>query len=482
MALALTALRTQANTFLAGVEPDATGNILTNLDAHLVQFGGLSARCNLFGVPHAGFAMTWQDRGDIYAAVVKKLNALTKDWSDRLAASRVITTALVVPTGADAPRLREAAVLVSTAALPLDLAPAAMLAEAVNRQNLFEAKLTVLQNITAAQPGTLFGLHQQIVAQLPLTDFDPTAFSLTDQTTAMRLMLDRFVTGTQAIVAEATRRLDAASAAVAAHHASADPVEQVTLLGEAGRMLLGDDFRMIPSFKTTTAAGSEWKNALDASDSLLTYVSTRPESPLPLPVDEWLHGVARVREKMFHLENTVVLNGAFGLTEPILRPLQLPFHAGENWLALEFDPGNGANTLETERLLYTAHYSEVFQPDIFQCGLLVDEWTEVIPQQEEVTGLAFHFDRPNAEPPQVWLLATPAAFTGAWRWNDIVASLNEALDAARTRAVEPDALGRQFAALLPAVLTETSWSPMTISADILARAARNFTAVTLNRL
>ncbi|MDF0645213.1 MAG: hypothetical protein P0111_14375 [Nitrospira sp.] len=482
VALALTALRTQANTFLAGVEPDATGNILTNLDAHLVQFGGLSARCNLFGVPHAGFAMTWQDRGDIYAAVVKKLNALTKDWSDRLAASRVITTALVVPTGADAPRLREAAVLVSTAALPLDLAPAAMLAEAVNRQNLFEAKLTVLQNITAAQPGTLFGLHQQIVAQLPLTDFDPTAFSLTDQTTAMRLMLDRFVTGTQAIVAEATRRLDAASAAVAAHHASADPVEQVTLLGEAGRMLLGDDFRMIPSFKTTTAAGSEWKNALDASDSLLTYVSTRPESPLPLPVDEWLHGVARVREKMFHLENTVVLNGAFGLTEPILRPLQLPFHAGENWLALEFDPGNGANTLETERLLYTAHYSEVFQPDIFQCGLLVDEWTEVIPQQEEVTGLAFHFDRPNAEPPQVWLLATPAAFTGAWRWNDIVASLNEALDAARTRAVEPDALGRQFAALLPAVLTETSWSPMTISADILARAARNFTAVTLNRL
>jgi hypothetical protein len=211
-------------------------------------------------------------------------------------------------------------------------------------------------------------------------------------------------------------------------------------------------------------------------------MSTRAENPLPLPVDEWLHGVARVREKMFHFENTVLLTAAFGITEPILRPVQLPFREGEDWLALEFDPANRANTLETERLLYTAHYANVFQPNDWQCGVLVDEWTEVIPQNEEVTGLAFHFDRPNAEPPQAWLLATPASFSGAWQWTDILDSLNQALDDARARAVEPEALGQQFAALLPAVLSETSWSPMTISADILARATRSFTAVNFNSL
>ncbi len=480
--LALTTLRTQANTFLAAVEPDASGGILTNLDAHLTQFGQLSARCNLFGVPHSGFAMVWQDRGDIYTALVDKLKALSKKWTDSLSASRSITTAIPIPTGTDAPQLRAAAIMISTASLPLDLDPAPMLAEVVNRQNLFEAKLTVLKNILAAQPATLTGLHQQVAAQLPLTDFDPADFSLTDQTTAMQTMLDQFVTRTQAIVTEATHRLNAAADAVAAFNASAEPAERVKILGEAGKSLLGDDFRMVPSFKTITAAGFEWKNAFDASNSLLTYISTRPENPLPLPVDEWLHGVARVREKMFHFENTVLLNGAFGLIEPALQPVQFPFHAGEDWLALEFDPANETNTLETERLLYTAHYTEAFQPNDWQCGVLVDEWTEVIPQKEEVTGLTFHFDRPNAEPPQAWLLVTPAAFTGAWRWNDIIASLNQALDDAQARAVEPEALGQQFAALLPAVLSETSWSPMTISANILARAARNFSTVTLNRL
>ncbi len=89
-----------------------------------------------------------------------------------------------------------------------------------------------------------------------------------------------------------------------------------------------------------------------------------------------------------------------------------------------------------------------------------------------MTGLAFHFDRPNAEPPQVWLLAMPAEFTGEWRWDDLVASLNQTLDDARARAVEPEHLGQKFAALLPAVLTESSWSPMTINANIIARAAK----------
>jgi hypothetical protein len=180
---------------------------------------------------------------------------------------------------------------------------------------------------------------------------------------------------------------------------------------------------------------------------------------------------------MFHFENAVLLSGAFGKNEPALRPVQLPFRAGEDWLALEFDPNNTANTLETERLLYTAHYSEAFAPANWQCGLLVDEWTEVVPQKEEVTGLTFHFDRPNAEPPQAWLLATPASFTGEWKWDDLVGALNQTLDDARTRAVEPDELGKKFAALLPAVLTESSWSPMTISANLIARAIRDYTSI-----
>ena len=47
------------------------------------------------------------------------------------------------------------------------------------------------------------------------------------------------------------------------------------------------------------------------------------------------------------------------------------------------------------------------------------------------TGVAFHYDRPNAEPPQAWLLALPASFDGAWSWDELVGAVTETLDAAK---------------------------------------------------
>jgi hypothetical protein len=466
----LDGLKTAADSFVNAVKPDADGDVLTNLDAHLIALGQLSAQTNLFGLPHTGFATLWQNRAAISVAIRDKLTELTTRWTQNLADSRTITNALPAPVDTDVPQLEKASRLVSTVVLPPDLTPPDLRTEVVSRQNLFEAKLTTLKNFLTAPPATLFALHQQLSAELPLTQFDATEFKLTDQTVAMQGVVDQLLRSGQAIFAEADRRLKAAAAKITAHNAATDPAQKSKLLQEAGKALLGDDFRMFPAFKVPLDVGSEWKNSHDAENSLLNYLTTRPDDPLPLPIDEWLHGAARVREKMFHFENVVLLSGAFGKNEPGLHPVQLPFRAGEDWLALDFDPQNTANTLETERLLYTAHYADPFDAAEWQCGLLVDEWTEVVPQKEEVTGLAFHFDRPNAEPPQAWLLATPAMFTGKWEWDDLVASLNQTLDDARARAVEPDKLGQKFAALLPAALTESSWSPMTIAANLIARA------------
>jgi hypothetical protein len=473
----LDGLKTAADNFVTAVKPDADGDVLTNLDAHLTALGELSAQTNLFGLPHTGFATLWQNRAAIYVAIRDKLTAVTQRWTDNLTESRAITNALPAPVDTDVPQLEKAARLVSTLVLPPDLTPPNLRAEVVNRQNLFEAKLTTLTNLLTAPPATLFGLYQQLSTELPLTEFDATEFGLSDQTVAMQGVVDQLLASGQAILAESDRRLKAAAAIVAAHDAATDPAEKTKLLQDAGKALLGDDFRMFSAFKVPLDVGWEWKNSHDAGNSLLNYLTSRPDNPLPLPVDEWFHGAARVREKMFHFENVVLLSGAFGKNEPELHPVQLPFRAGEDWLALEFDPQNAANTLETERLLYTAHYSAPFDAAEWQCGLLIDEWTEVVPQKEEVTGLAFHFDRPNAEPPQAWLLATPATFTGKWEWEDLVAALNQTLDDARARAVEPDKFGQKFAALLPAALTESSWSPMTIAANLIARAVRDFSTI-----
>jgi hypothetical protein len=68
---------------------------------------------------------------------------------------------------------------------------------------------------------------------------------------------------------------------------------------------------------------------------------------------------------------------------------------------------------------------------------LLREWTEVVPAAERASGVTFYFDRPNGEPPQSILLVTPGTLNESWQWDDLVGAVNETLDLAKKRAVEP---------------------------------------------
>jgi hypothetical protein len=108
-------------------------------------------------------------------------------------------------------------------------------------------------------------------------------------------------------------------------------------------------------------------------------------------------------------------------------------------------------------------------------GLLIDEWVEMLPNEVETTGLAFHFDRPNAEPAQAMLLVVPPVLTGAWHWQDIVDAVNETLDLAKQRAVEPSQIDASaFARLLPSLLFATARSEITLVADLAMNNAMTF--------
>jgi hypothetical protein len=98
----------------------------------------------------------------------------------------------------------------------------------------------------------------------------------------------------------------------------------------------------------------------------------------------------------------------------------------------------------------------------------VDEWTEVIPGTEETTGIAFHFDRPNAEPPQAWLVALPAVRDGVWSWQDLVGAVNHALDSAKLRAIEPAHVDTTaYSWFLPATASAYTFPEISISNNLL---------------
>ena len=195
---------------------------------------------------------------------------------------------------------------------------------------------------------------------------------------------------------------------------------------------------------------------------MLNYLES---SGVDLPVDDWLHGVARVRDKMFALEQASACAQAFvgQRGEITLTPLQLPFVSTESWLGLEFDP---ATPPTGERLLYTARYPAA--PDTHTtCGLVVDEWTEVLPAKDETVGLTFHYDRPNSEAPQVWLLVTAPRLSGSWKWTDVLGALDETFDLMRIRAVEPFHLEpTPYARFLPATTSAAALNDVSITLNL----------------
>jgi hypothetical protein len=246
----------------------------------------------------------------------------------------------------------------------------------------------------------------------------------------------------------------------------------VDTLQEISKLLLSEDFKTIPSFRMSDEKHQEWGKAINKIDDLLKFQKTVKENPLP--VDDWFYGIARVREKMSHFEQVIFWAEGFGDISFDLTPIQLPYKQPYCWYALEF--GDEDETLnkeaikifrENDHLLYTAYYQMPFDiNNPAKCGLLIDEWTEVVPTGTENTGTAFHYDRPNSEPPQTMLLVTSPQLNENWKWEDLVDALNETLDEAKLRGVEPKQIDNTgFAAFLPATVSSVTRHAITISAN-----------------
>lgn len=181
-------------------------------------------------------------------------------------------------------------------------------------------------------------------------------------------------------------------------------------------------------------------------------------------MDNWLYGISRVREKMQYWEQLLLLSEAAGKTELTMDPVQLPHRNDDSWLALEVPPEYQG---DSDKLLYTAHYAVPFDKTKRQCGLLLDDWTELIPAKKETTGIAFHYDRPSSEPAQVMLLALPASSTGAWKWDDLVDAVKDSVLSAKLRAIEPAMINETaYGRLLPALYSSSTALPITAGLNL----------------
>ena len=453
----------------------ALDNLAMTIDATLAQFAAVMGGLASYRLPQTGVGFLYEWRAGIYSNLTQKIDERVKQWDDRLARylARINEYDNLPASTAEPERfklLQAAEILISTKlTVPPPPSSGDYRLALDGRQSAFETKRADLLQFVTIPRATFAELLGDVQAVSPLTAFDPEPFDVTNEEAEVIRFRSRLKQAALLVKEDLVKRIANADQLILQHD-SASALDKIKLLQQAAKLFFGEDFQLIPRFTLPASATDELANAWQHSTSGGLTKFLRDPKPAgagrDFPLDDWLHGAARVREKMKQWETVVLLDEAFpGAQPPELTPLQLPYGSNEPWLALEIPAGY---KIDSDRLLYTAHFADPFEKTKPICGLLVDEWTEVIPGTEETTGIAFHFDRPNAEPPQAWLVALPAVRDGLWSWEDLLGAVNHALDAAKLRAIEPAHVDQTaYSWFLPATTSAYTFPEISISNNLL---------------
>lgn len=153
--------------------------------------------------------------------------------------------------------------------------------------------------------------------------------------------------------------------------------------------------------------------------------------------------------------------------------IQLPHRPGANWLALPFGPsgipphGSVGIVVHTASTRGAVDFAKPFS------GVLVDAWTDTIPVEEETTAVTFHYDAPGAAAPQAVVLAVhPDRTPGAWTFDLLRDTVNEAADLAKLRTLSAAELA-PMGSFLPAVFLPDDYTrdvPSVSLSDLVVKA------------
>lgn len=189
--------------------------------------------------------------------------------------------------------------------------------------------------------------------------------------------------------------------------------------------------------------------------------STKLQGNDPLASVTWFHRAARVRDGVARLQSALDYSEALGNETVHLSVAQLPYHADDRWVAL---PPDAAHPLSAGKLSLVVQSVAPLRADQPLVGLFIDEWVEVVPSEAQTTGIALQYDQPKAAPPQTILIAVPPDLAAPWTVFSLQQVLLEALDLARLRAIDADAMG-ELGHYLPASYLVHNGSGQAVSSD-----------------
>jgi hypothetical protein len=223
-----------------------------------------------------------------------------------------------------------------------------------------------------------------------------------------------------------------------------DPDTLLAAAAAAVQTVFGRDFLFLPRLNTPELA-----TPLAASATLLGN-SNGPQRAL--------QQLARVRANLGRWRSLWMYARAFGAAAPPLEVVQLPTAA--TWA------GNPGAEIASGTLSLIVHRPTQAAPAGGWVGIVVDEWTEVVPATSQGTALSFRYESPVAEPPQAILLAVPPASAASWDHDTLLDTVRETLLLAKVRTVDSSLLD-ELRPFLPAICLTGNTANETVSTDFL---------------
>jgi hypothetical protein len=443
--------------------------IIAAIDARADLFVQHMRTLSLFGTTSAGAGFVHDRKRLIHSAFRNRVVAFLKRWEDFETRYQTLVDSVpgIPAEHEQIAALQRAETLISTSFTTTFSDVPDLQSQVESKKILFDAKRDEMANFLTAAFLTLAAQHAAAVTLTPGIDaFDQEPLTFDEDDRLFVALAEDMLKQAQQLHTRGTSNSNTVQDLLNGV-ATDTPEDRLSAMKQAGVLLFGESFKLLPEFRLDADRVLELQNCLNDVTQLLQHQKTTLDRDFP--IDDWLYGVARVREKLGAWENLVMLAEALRDRPSMeLTPFQLPYRANDSWLALEYPE---SHVVDGDTMLYTA-YAPGINPGDAIVGLLVDEWTETIPVRQETTALTFHYDRPNCEPPQSLLLVMPASLAGTWTWAEVVSSLHEALDLARLRAVEPDQLDQlDYARFLPATVATLTFRPVTFAINYAAMAA-----------
>jgi hypothetical protein len=282
-------------------------------------------------------------------------------------------------------------------------------------------------------------------------------------------------------------KIAAAEAVLADFNSELSFYSAFEILQQTAKMLFGPDFLLLPPALGSDAFAGALQSPLQKRLVGEDSASTKDQAWGQERIENWVQGLAQIYENTELFEDWLMVrkiwDQAMGLNKNLsFRIVQGPTLLQYPWLAL--------SKQEIDRLLQTQHKEEeiyknpasgepyplsdgTYYPDgcdsavvyaqadfklekdgvktpVF--GLVIEEFSDHIPNEKVDTGLSFHYNAPNNEPPQAILLAVhpKAAMTQnfAWSENDLRDIIFDTMDLYKARMVDTDAM-QEYGYALP---------------------------------